>query len=94
MTGETNGTTELPLVISVDDHVIEPAHLFESWLPAKYRDRGPKPLTAGIGELAYIGGKYKFTTDPDGQLTDWWQYEGDLFPTSGSSPPSASRATR
>lgn len=80
MTDETNGTTELPRVISVDDHVIEPAHLFETWLPAKYRDRGPKPLTAGIGELAYVGGKYKFTTDPDGQLTDWWSYEGDLFP--------------
>ncbi|GAA3109562.1 hypothetical protein GCM10010449_35120 [Streptomyces rectiviolaceus] len=42
--------TELPRIVSVDDHVIEPAHLFDTWLPAKYRDRGPKPLTAGIGE--------------------------------------------
>ncbi len=24
---------ELPRIISVDDHVIEPAHLFETWLP-------------------------------------------------------------
>lgn len=48
--------TELPRIISVDDHVIEPAHLFETWLPARYRDRGPRPLTAGIGELAYVGG--------------------------------------
>jgi len=47
-----SGTKDLPKVISVDDHAIEPAHLFETWLPARYRDRGPKPLTAGIGELA------------------------------------------
>ena len=57
---------ELPRIISVDDHVIEPAHLFSTWLPAKYRDRGPQPLTAGIGELAYVAGKYQITMDPDG----------------------------
>jgi predicted TIM-barrel fold metal-dependent hydrolase len=78
--GSGLGGRELPKVISVDDHVIEPAHLFETWLPAKYRDRGPKPLTAGIGDLQYVGGKYRFTTDPDGQITDWWEYEGELFP--------------
>ena len=38
--------TELPRIISVDDHVIEPAHLFETWLPRKCRDRGPKPPSA------------------------------------------------
>jgi predicted TIM-barrel fold metal-dependent hydrolase len=72
--------TELPRIISVDDHVIEPAHLFETWLPQKYRDRGPKPLTAGIGELAYVGGKYQITMDPDGPPTDWWIYEDLKFP--------------
>ncbi|MBX7469100.1 amidohydrolase family protein [Streptomyces sp. NPDC048491] len=80
MASSESGSKEIPRVISVDDHVIEPAHLFETWLPSKYRDRGPKPFTAGIGELAYIGGKYKFTTDPEGQITDWWDYEGQIFP--------------
>ena len=61
--------TELPRIISVDDHVIEPAHLFATWLPQKYRDRGPQPLTAGIGELAYVAGKYQITMDPDGPPT-------------------------
>jgi hypothetical protein len=73
-------TTELPRIISVDDHVIEPAHLFETWLPKKYRDRGPQPLTAGIGELAYVAGKYQITMDPDGPPTDWWIYEDLKFP--------------
>lgn len=34
--------TELPRIGSVDDHVIEPPHLFDTWLPAEYRARGPK----------------------------------------------------
>ena len=71
---------ELPRIVSVDDHVIEPAHLFETWLPAKYRERGPQPLTAGIGELAYVAGKYQITMDPDGPPTDWWIYEELKFP--------------
>lgn len=72
--------TELPRIISVDDHVIEPAHLFETWLPRRYRERGPQPLTAGIGELAYVAGKYQITMDPDGPPTDWWIYEDLKFP--------------
>ena len=30
----------IPKIISVDDHVVAPAHVWERWLPAKYRDRG------------------------------------------------------
>ncbi|WP_280435409.1 amidohydrolase family protein [Nocardia carnea] len=29
-------------VISVDDHVVEPPHLFDTWMPAALRDRGPR----------------------------------------------------
>ncbi len=29
-------------IISVDDHVVEPAHLFSTCLPAALRDRGPQ----------------------------------------------------
>jgi predicted TIM-barrel fold metal-dependent hydrolase len=30
------------ILVSVDDHVVEPAHLFERWAPAKYRDEAPQ----------------------------------------------------
>ena len=30
------------ILVSVDDHVVEPAHLFETWAPAKYRDEAPQ----------------------------------------------------
>ena len=40
---------ELPKIISVDDHVVEPAHLWERWLPERYRARGPHIERRGIG---------------------------------------------
>ena len=36
-------------VISVDDHVVEPAHLFDTYLPAKLRSKGPKIVEAANG---------------------------------------------
>ena len=39
---ERHGRSAIPKLISVDDHVVEPAHVWERWLPAKYRDRGPR----------------------------------------------------
>ena len=29
--------TEIPLIVSVDDHIVEPAHLWETWLPARFK---------------------------------------------------------
>lgn len=78
--GGSAGFGELPRIISVDDHVIEPAHLFERWLPAKHRERGPQAVRTGIGRLEYTGASYKITTDPDGPLADWWFYEDLRFP--------------
>ena len=33
---------DLPLMISVDDHVVEPPNLWSARLPERFRDRGPK----------------------------------------------------
>lgn len=71
---------ELPKIISVDDHVIEPAHLFSTWLPAKYRERGPRHVRSGMGEISIKGTKYSYTVDPDGYPVDWWFYESLRFP--------------
>jgi predicted TIM-barrel fold metal-dependent hydrolase len=68
----------IPRIISVDDHVIEPAHVFEKWLPAKYRAAGPRIVRAPVKEMTFIGGK--FTAVPGepgdkGDPVDWWFYE-------------------
>ena len=38
--------TEDMILVSVDDHVIEPRGMFDGRLPAKYQDKAPK-LSAG-----------------------------------------------
>ncbi len=70
----------LPKIISVDDHVVEPAHLWETWLPAKFRERGPHIERRGIGEMAHIGGgAYRQTFDENGPKADCWVYEDLVY---------------
>jgi predicted TIM-barrel fold metal-dependent hydrolase len=69
---------ELPRIISVDDHVIEPANVWTDRLPAKYREVGPRIERRPIKEMTFIGGK--FTAIPGepgdpGEPVDWWFYE-------------------
>jgi predicted TIM-barrel fold metal-dependent hydrolase len=72
---------EIPLIVSVDDHVIEPAHLFERWLPARYRDRGPKSQRKGIAKTTLHGGSdYRFEFSDDAPKADMWVYEDLIVP--------------
>ena len=36
-------------IVSVDDHALEPPHLFERWLPSKYADRAPRVVADDDG---------------------------------------------
>jgi hypothetical protein len=40
-------------VISVDDHVVEPPHLFRAWLPEGLRSRGPQMVEKDKGALVW-----------------------------------------
>lgn len=69
---------ELPKIISVDDHVIEPHDVWSSRLPAKYQDVGPRIVRAPVKEMSFIGGKFVAVPgDPGdpGDVVDWWFYE-------------------
>jgi predicted TIM-barrel fold metal-dependent hydrolase len=71
---------ELPMIISVDDHIVEPPHLWQTWLPAKYRDRGPKVERRGIGDIRHVGGgRYEQSFDPDGRRADVWVFEDLVY---------------
>ena len=37
------------ILVSVDDHVVEPAHLFERWAPANVQDQAPKYIVKPDG---------------------------------------------
>jgi len=71
---------ELPRIISVDDHVAEPAHLWQTWLPQKYRENGPRIERKRWGGFKLIAGaKYEMSEDPEGLWGDAWYYEGNLI---------------
>ena len=71
---------DFPKIVSVDDHVVEPAHVWERWLPAKHRDQGPRVERRGIGTMRHVGGgTYEQTFDPDGPQADCWVYEDLVY---------------
>jgi predicted TIM-barrel fold metal-dependent hydrolase len=41
-------------IISVDDHVVEPAHLFDGRLPARLQDRAPRVVEEENGDQVWI----------------------------------------
>jgi predicted TIM-barrel fold metal-dependent hydrolase len=72
---------ELPKLISVDDHVVEPPHVWERWLPARWRERGPKIVRRGIREIDYVGtASYVEHFDDDSPTkVDCWIYEDLVY---------------
>jgi predicted TIM-barrel fold metal-dependent hydrolase len=76
-----NSGADFPKIVSVDDHVVEPAHLFQKWLPSKLADRGPRVERHGLGGLKFVGGtRYEYTLTDDGPPCDIWFYEDLMYP--------------
>ena len=76
----TQASIEIPRIVSVDDHVVEPAHLWQTWLPAQWRDRGPKSERRGVAGMRHIGGgAYEQTFADDAPQADCWVYEDLVY---------------
>ena len=73
--------TLLPKIISVDDHVVEPAHLWQTWLHTKYREAGPRVERRGVAKINFAGAAaYKEEFDDDSPTkADTWIYEGLVY---------------
>jgi predicted TIM-barrel fold metal-dependent hydrolase len=72
---------QLPSIISVDDHILEPRTLWQEALPYRARDRGPRVVREKV-KLHFTGGHYGFTrNDAEGQWCDLWLYEDLVLPT-------------
>jgi predicted TIM-barrel fold metal-dependent hydrolase len=72
--------TEIPRIVSVDDHVVEPPHLWNTWLPDRLKAGGPRVERRGIGSMRHVGGgSYEQTFDPDGPQADCWVYEDLVY---------------
>ena len=73
--------SRIPKIISVDDHVVEPAHVWETWLPMKFRERGPKVVRRGVRGIQFAGaGVYREEFDDDSpDKADTWVYEDLVY---------------
>jgi predicted TIM-barrel fold metal-dependent hydrolase len=71
----------LPKIISVDDHVIEPPDVWDRWLPAKFKGRGPHVEKRGLAGIEWTGAAaYREVFDdslPD--KYDVWFYEDVVY---------------
>ena len=72
------------MIVSVDDHVVEPAHLWQEWLPERFKEAGPRIERRRLGALEYRGGTtYEYDLEPAEGAGDWcdvWCYEGGVYP--------------
>ena len=76
----TTGTKRvIPKFVSVDDHVIEPASVWQDRLPAKYKAIGPRLERLRVANLQFNGMQYSFdivdNDSTDGKFADFWCYE-------------------
>ncbi len=70
----------VPKIVSVDDHVVEPAHVWQTWLPEKHREKGPRVERKRWAPFVHHpGAKYTNTEDPDGEWGDAWVFEDRLI---------------
>lgn len=74
-------SNELPWVISVDDHVVEPRDVWKSRLPTALRDRGPH-VVEDTCEVRFDPetGAHSFLKGGDGPRADWWVFGDALRP--------------
>jgi len=71
---------DIPRIISVDDHVVEPPDLWTSRLPAKYHDRCPR-VERDSAVFNFEGGEFTYQKGvPGGAECDWWLYDDLVYP--------------
>jgi predicted TIM-barrel fold metal-dependent hydrolase len=68
------------LVISADDHVIEPPDLWQTRLPPRFRERGPRVVTHPIAAAAHSGAGWQLNPGGSGPTGAFWHYEDLIKP--------------
>jgi predicted TIM-barrel fold metal-dependent hydrolase len=77
----TTDSPDVPMIVSVDDHVVEPAHVWKTWLPEKFREAGPRVERRGLAGLKMVGpAVYEHEFDDDAPPCDIWFYEDLIMP--------------
>jgi len=72
-------SSRIPPIVDVDAHIVEPADLWSSRLPAKYREVGPRVKYLPSGKPKLVGGSYVEEPGTDGPDVAWWFYEDHKY---------------
>lgn len=64
-----------PGIVSADDHVVEPAHLWTSRLPQKFKERGPQLIRQKGLLVPSANNETRFEVSDEGAWADIWHYE-------------------
>ena len=71
---------DIPWIVSVDDHVVEPPHVWQDRLPAQLRERGPRVVRMPVERWSPSGGGMAFRAGGEGPDVDTWVYEDLVAP--------------
>ena len=69
----------IPKIISADDHVIEPAHVWQDRMPAKHKELAPKIVIAPQGEMTLNDGVWLETPGTGNKMAAWWHFENKRY---------------
>jgi predicted TIM-barrel fold metal-dependent hydrolase len=69
----------IPKIISADDHVIEPSHVWQDRMPAKHKELAPKIVIAPQGEMTLNDGVWLETPGTGDKMAAWWHFENKRY---------------
>src|SRR3954471_22782018 len=71
---------DIPRIISVDDHVVEPPDLWTARMTGRFADDAPR-VERDKAKFHFEGGVFSFEKGvDDGEWCDWWVYAGQVYP--------------
>ena len=72
---------DTPWVISADDHVVEPPHLWQDRLSTRHRELGPRVVRDSCETIYDVETRgLRYVKGGNGPVTDWWVYEDHAMP--------------
>src|SRR4249920_3097084 len=74
---------QIPRIISVDDHVIEPPNVWQDRLPERFKAVGPRLERRKVKNMKFVGGVFSYDAaadNEDGTWCDWWLIEDLQYP--------------
>jgi predicted TIM-barrel fold metal-dependent hydrolase len=72
-----------PKIISVDDHIMEPANVWQDRLPEKFQGVGPRLVRLKVKDMKFVGGVFSYAEageHEEGTWCDWWMTEDLKYP--------------